>query len=115
MAEPFILILAGMALVTYLTRVLPFSTLTEMKLPPLLLWWLSFIPVAVLGALLGPELLLQGGKLNFSFGNYHLLAALPSFIVAVRDPQSVVDCCGRHGRCGPPALLVGLLLGRLAC
>jgi branched-subunit amino acid transport protein len=84
LAEPFILILAGMALVTYLTRVLPLLALTEIKMSPLLLCWLSFIPVAVLGALLGPELLLQGGKLNFSFSNYHLLAALPSFIVAVR-------------------------------
>jgi branched-subunit amino acid transport protein len=82
--EPFILILAGMALVTYLTRVLPLLTLTEMRLPPLLLRWLSFIPVAVLGALLGPELLLEGGKLNFSIGNHHLLAALPSFIAAVK-------------------------------
>ncbi|NMB17511.1 MAG: AzlD domain-containing protein [Firmicutes bacterium] len=84
MEESFILILAGMALVTYLTRVLPLLTLTEMKLPPSLLCWLSFIPVAVLGALLGPELLLHGGNLDYSLGNYNLLAALPSFVVAVK-------------------------------
>ncbi|HEY3315216.1 MAG TPA: AzlD domain-containing protein, partial [Bacillota bacterium] len=43
---------AGMALVTYLPRMLPLVVLSRFKLPPAVLRWLSFVPVAVLSALL---------------------------------------------------------------
>lgn len=64
----------GMALVTYLPRMLPLVVLSRFKLPPLLLRWLSFIPVAVLAALLAPDL--------FNHRDY-LIAALPTFVVAL--------------------------------
>lgn len=63
----------GMALVTYLPRMLPLVVLSRFNLPPLLLRWLSFIPVAVLAALLAPDLA--------SHQDY-LIVALPTFLVA---------------------------------
>ncbi len=77
-----LLIIIGMAVVTYLPRVLPIVSLSKIPLPRIVLRWLSFIPVAVLSALLFPSLVVTEGKLNLSFNNEFLLAAVPAFIIA---------------------------------
>ncbi|MGI6037566.1 MAG: AzlD domain-containing protein [Limnochordia bacterium] len=71
-----------MALVTYLPRALPLLILSDMQLPLAVLRWLSFVPVAVLAALLAPELFMSEGELLLF--NPYLLAALPAFLVAAR-------------------------------
>ena len=43
---------------------------------------LRFVPVAVLSAIIAPELILPGGTLDVSLGNYRLLAGLVSTLVA---------------------------------
>ncbi len=77
------LLFLGMALVTYVPRMLPIVVLSRFKMPPLLLRWLEFIPAAVLSALLAQGLLLDGGQLALPPGNPALLAALPAFAVAI--------------------------------
>ncbi len=82
--DPKILALfLGMGLVTYLPRMLPLVFLSRRPIPDLVLRWLRYVPPAVLAALLVPELLLQGGEWHFSFGNAYLVAALPTFLVAL--------------------------------
>lgn len=82
--RPSILLLfLGMALVTYLPRMLPIVVLSRFRMPPLLLKWLGFIPAAVLSALLASGLLVDGGQLSLPPGNPALLAALPAFVVAM--------------------------------
>lgn len=49
-----VLIIAGMALVTYAPRVLPFALLEGKKMSPWLLRFLQYIPPAILGALIFP-------------------------------------------------------------
>lgn len=71
-----------MMLVTCLPRVLPLVVLSRLTIPPLILQWLRFIPVAVLASLLAPELFMTTGSLNLSLLNPVFLAALPSFGVA---------------------------------
>ena len=73
-----------MMLVTYLPRMLPLVLLSKLNLPPLLLSWLKYIPVAVLASLLAPELLLSNGSLNLSFDNTLLVAAVPAFLIAFK-------------------------------
>lgn len=74
----------GMALVTYLPRMVPLVVLSRFQLPPLLLRWLSFVPVSVLAALLAKELLVADGRVVlFSAEHPHVLAAVPAFVVAV--------------------------------
>ncbi|HEY8346585.1 MAG TPA: AzlD domain-containing protein [Symbiobacteriaceae bacterium] len=75
-------IILGMALVTYLPRMLPLVVLSRVQLPPLVLKWLSYVPVSVLAALLAKELLMTDAGLAFPPAHPHLLAALPAFIVA---------------------------------
>jgi branched-subunit amino acid transport protein len=83
MAEKTILItLAGMALVTYLPRVLPAFFLRGREIPPFLSAWLRYVPVAVLAALLLPSLLVEGGLLHLAWDNLYLWAALPAAWVA---------------------------------
>jgi len=43
---------------------------------------LRFVPVAVLSAIIAPELVLPGGTLDISLGNLRLLAGLVAIIVA---------------------------------
>lgn len=73
-----------MMIVTYIPRMLPLVVLSRMQIPPLLLKWLGFIPVAVLASLLGPELFSKGAGLNLSLNNPFLLAAIPSFLIAAK-------------------------------
>lgn len=83
MADQALLItILGMALVTYLPRLLPAWLLRGKNLPPFLAAWLRYIPAAVLAALLLPELLVEGGELNLAWNNLYLWAALPSALVA---------------------------------
>lgn len=81
-----ILLILGMALVTYLPRALPLMLLSSRSLNPVIERWLRLIPPAVLAALLAPELLLVKGEagagLFISWHNVMLMAAIPSFLVA---------------------------------
>lgn len=49
------LLVAGMALVTYIPRLLPFVALRSESLPPYVRRFLSLLPVAALGALIFPD------------------------------------------------------------
>jgi branched-subunit amino acid transport protein len=76
------LIIVGMALVTFLPRLLPAWFLARRKLPAVVVTWLRYVPAAVLAAMLFPALLLDGQQLNIQPANLFLLAALPTFFVA---------------------------------
>jgi branched-subunit amino acid transport protein len=83
MAETNVLItLVGMALVTYLPRLIPAWVLRDKQLPAFLVAWLRYVPVAVLAALLLPSLLIENNQINFSASNLYLWAALPAGWVA---------------------------------
>ena len=43
---------------------------------------LRFVPVAVLSAIVAPELILPGGTFDLSLGNYRLLAGIVATLVA---------------------------------
>nr|WP_321258058.1 AzlD domain-containing protein [uncultured Pseudodesulfovibrio sp.] len=74
----------GMLAVTYIPRVLPMLALASRTLPEPVVRWLSYVPVAVLSAMLFPALLLKDMSFNFDPDNYFLWAAIPAFILAWR-------------------------------
>ncbi len=77
-------LLVGMALVTYVPRMLPVVVLSRFKLPAWLLRWLGFVPVSVISALLARELFVDGhGALALPPAHPQLLAAVPAFLVAL--------------------------------
>lgn len=81
--EIFLLIL-GSAAVTVIPRVLPLALLTRFNLPQWFIRWLSYVPIAVLAALLAQSVLFTDGDLNISGHNFALLAILPTLVVAAR-------------------------------
>jgi branched-subunit amino acid transport protein len=50
-------LLAGMFLVTYIPRLVPFLFASQLDLPPWVRKWLRFFPYAALGALIFPGIL----------------------------------------------------------
>ena len=77
-----LLTFAGMGLVTCIPRIVPIQVLSGKKLPESVTVWLSYVPAAVLSALLAPSLLLRDGTLALATDNLFLLAALPTFLAA---------------------------------
>ncbi len=76
------LTILGMALVTYLPRLLPVWLLSRRILPPLVVVWLRYVPVAVLAAMLLPALVVQEGEINLELNNLFFWAAVPAVLVA---------------------------------
>lgn len=72
----------GMAIVTYLPRVLPAWFLSSRTLPIGLQRWLRYVPAAVLASMLLPMLLIQDGTLHMQRDNLFMWAAIPTGIVA---------------------------------
>ena len=77
-----LLTMVGMLVVTYLPRVLPVWFFSERPLPPLVVAWLRYVPVAVLSAMLLPSLVLVEDRVNLMPANLFFWAAIPTFILA---------------------------------
>lgn len=81
-----VLLILGMAAVTYIPRLLPLWLLSDRDLHPAFMRWLQMVPPAVLAALLAPPLFLReeaGAQTLFlSPDNIFLIAAVPTFLVA---------------------------------
>ncbi len=72
-----------MSAVTYLPRVLPMLLLSRRKLPEPFERWLSYVPVAVLSALLAPTLFAPEGHFDFAVNtNPGFWVAMPVFVIA---------------------------------
>lgn len=78
-----ILLFLGMMVVTYLPRLLPVTILSRFTLPPFILECLEYLPVAILGALLFPTLLIQADQVTISFQNLTLIAGMLTTLVAI--------------------------------
>ncbi|MTH53343.1 AzlD domain-containing protein [Bacillus mangrovi] len=77
MDEKIVLIIIGMAVVTYIPRVVPFIAFRGSSLPPFLQNMLKNVPYAILGALIVPAIFMTSG--GFYFG---LAGAAAAFAAA---------------------------------
>jgi branched-subunit amino acid transport protein len=80
-----LLIIAGMALVTFLTRYTMVALLGR-EIPPLLSGWLRYVPIAVLSALVAPAAIAPQGRPTAGIA---LWASLAGAIVAWRTRNVV--------------------------
>ena len=77
------LMLFLMALVTFIPRYIPFVILSRCRIPDTMKIWLSYVPVAVLAALLAPAIFAPAGTLSISLtANPFFWASIPLFIIA---------------------------------
>lgn len=82
MPEIALLILL-MTVVTFIPRVLPVLILSRRNLPEPIERWLSYVPVAVLAALLAPALFAPTGELTILFSdNPAFWVSIPVFLIA---------------------------------
>lgn len=70
-------------LATLLLKTGPVVVLKGDSLPALLRKWLQYVPVAVMAALVGPDVFMQDGRLDISFSNLFLLVSAPTLLVAI--------------------------------
>lgn len=80
----YLLLIAGMGLVTYLPRALPLLYLAHKTLPQWFVDWLGLIPVAILSALLAPILFADPDSRHLDFGRPELIVAIPTLLFAVK-------------------------------
>jgi branched-subunit amino acid transport protein len=78
-----LLIILGSAIVTFVPRVLPLVILSRLKIPDWGMRWLNYVPISVMAALVGQELILPNGKPSSFQDNIELVAALPTFAAAI--------------------------------
>lgn len=81
--QTILLTLFGMMAVTYIPRVIPALALSSRDLPPVIVKWLSYVPTAVLSALLMPSLLAPEDAIDLTFNNLYFWVAVPTFAVAM--------------------------------
>lgn len=79
-----LLLIIGMALVTYIPRWAPLFFLSGRELPGWFVEWLDLIPVAILSALVVPELLTSGHPRHMDIFQPGLLVAIPTFFFALK-------------------------------
>lgn len=77
-----VIAITGAVIVTCIPRVVPMMYLATESLPLPVKRWLSFVPVAVLAALIGPDVCITNGNLNLSPHNLFLMVALAGLAVA---------------------------------
>lgn len=79
--KALIALIIGMAVATLATRLMPFVVLGKRKLPENFRVWLSYVPPAVLSAMLFPEVVLRRGHLAFQTDNLYLWGTLLAFAI----------------------------------
>ena len=88
--QRLIFIFFGMWLVTYIPRLLPLFALSQVRLPDRLMSWLSYLPAAILSALILPGALMRDGAIDPGIDNPSLWALAASFAVAIRTRNLIL-------------------------
>lgn len=83
-ASDYLLLVIGMGLVTYIPRWFPLFFLSRRELPSWLKEWLDLIPVAILSALVLPEILTAGDPRHLEWLHPRLWVAVPTFLIALK-------------------------------
>ncbi|MGD8352683.1 MAG: AzlD domain-containing protein [Pseudomonadota bacterium] len=95
--ERLILIFLGMMLVTYIPRLLPLFALSQVRLPERVMAWLSYLPAAILSALIFPGALTRDGVFDPGMGNPSLWALGVSFAVAIKTRNLILTMVAGGG------------------
>jgi branched-subunit amino acid transport protein len=80
----YLLLLLGMGLVTYIPRWVPIFFLSRRELPQWFAEWLDLIPVAILSALVFPELVTAGSPRFLDLFQPQFVVAVPTFLFALK-------------------------------
>lgn len=90
MNNEIIITILGAAIVTYLTR-FPLMILSEKKIPPALIKYLSFIAPAVLTALIAPMIFIKQCRVDISLSNNYFIAAIVTALASYFSKNMLVS------------------------
>ena len=79
-----VILIGGMALVTFLIRYPILAVLGRVTLPEPVIRALGYVPVAVLTAIIVPEMLIREGAITLTMNNAYLIAGVFAGIIAWR-------------------------------
>lgn len=79
-----VLLIVGMALVTFIVRYPMIALVGRIPLPETLIRALRYVPVAVLTAIIVPTALMPQGELDVSLSNAYLYGAVAAGLIAWR-------------------------------
>lgn len=79
---PLLLAVGLSCLFTLILKTGPVTLLQGGDFPKILRRWLDYVPVAVMAALVGPDIFIYEGKLDLSSSNLFLLVSIPTLLVA---------------------------------
>jgi branched-subunit amino acid transport protein len=77
-----VVLISGMAAVTFAVRYPVMALVGRLQLPPLVLRALQYVPVAVLTAIIIPEMVFRDGQIQFALPNAYLFGGLFAMLVA---------------------------------
>jgi len=77
------MLIAGMAVLTFIPRYLPLAFAGKAALPPLLERAFSYVPIAVLTAIIVQTVFVRDGVLFLSVHNPHIWAASAAVAIAI--------------------------------
>lgn len=80
-------IIIGMALVTFLIRYPVLAIFSRVQLPDVVVRALRYVPVAVLTAIIVPEMVLREGTLDLSLDNAYFIGGIAAVLIAWRTKQ----------------------------
>ncbi|MDR7078572.1 branched-subunit amino acid transport protein [Neobacillus niacini] len=75
-------IILGCAIVTFIPRIIPFIVIRNIKLPKIVVKWLSYIPICIFAALIVDSFIIDDESL-LSIDWSVLAAIIPTLIVAI--------------------------------
>jgi len=82
--------MAAIGALTFLTRLSFIALNGRWEAPPLFRSALRFVPIAVLTAIVVPELVMHSGTIDISLTNARLLAGILAILVAWRTKNTVL-------------------------
>ena len=82
--DQYLIVVLCMGLVTYIPRWFPLFFLAQRRLPQWLIEWLDLIPVAILSALIFPDLFTAQDPRHLDLFQLKSLVALPTLVFALK-------------------------------
>ncbi|HUK63972.1 MAG TPA: AzlD domain-containing protein [Dongiaceae bacterium] len=101
------IVIVGMAVLNYAVRFIPLALVSRIDLPRPVARWLTFVPIAVMGALVASEVLKPGGTWSNPLTGPSLYAAILTAVV-FRYTRSFVGATVAGMADGDPARWVAI-------
>ena len=78
------ILVVGMAIVTYVPRMIPLLIFSKKNLPPWLESWLKYIPVGIFSALVFPAIFIREQMFSVTINNIELISSILVFAIAFK-------------------------------